>query len=147
MCKSSNERSGPSRFAGRRAAPRAAGFTLVEVIVAFTILAIALVALMQAFSGGLRGLSAVESQALALAHARTKLEEVGVTMPLAPGAFEDEFDDGYRWRVTIAPSPTQPDSAFAAPALQLYAVQVEITPGRGGTGGVTLNSLRLGAPP
>jgi len=145
VCRSSNK-PGPEAAQG---APhgRGAGFTLIEVIVAFTILAIALVALLQAFSGGLRGLAAAEAQALAVAHARAKLEEVGVTLPLEPGETEAEFDDGYRWRVTIAPSPTQPDSEFADAALQLYAVEVEVMPSAGRGGGVTLNTVRLGAAP
>jgi len=139
--KSSNE-SGPHAPTGRKA-----GFTLIEVIVAFTILAVALVALMQAFSGGLSGLAAAEAQALAVAHARAKLEEVGVTLPLAPGEFEDEFDDGYRWRVLIFPSPTQPPSEFGEAALPLYAVEVEVISRPGQGGGVTLNTVRLGTPP
>lgn len=141
MYKSSNE-PGPHAPTGRKA-----GFTLIEVIVAFTILAVALVALMQAFSGGLSGLAAAEAQALAVAHARAKLEEVGVTLPLAPGEFEDEFDDGYRWRVRISPSPTQPPSEFGEAALLLYAVEVEVISRPGQGGGVTLNTVRLGTPP
>lgn len=145
MCKSSSD---PSRRGPRRGERRrAAGFTLIEVIVAFTILAIALVAVMQAFSGGLRGLDAAEAQAIAVAHARATLEEVGVTLPLQPGETEDAFADGYRWRVTVAPSPTQPDSAFADTGFVLYAVQVEVRPPAGRGGGITLDTLRLGTPP
>ena len=46
---------------------RARGFTLIEILVAFTILAVAMVALVQAFSSGLRGLGSAEASAVALA--------------------------------------------------------------------------------
>ncbi len=65
---------------------RTRGFTLLEVLVAFTILAVALVALLRAFSSGLRGLDAAETASIAVQHARSKMAEVGSTIPLEAGA-------------------------------------------------------------
>ncbi len=56
---------------------RARGFTLLEVIVAFTILSVALIGLLQAFATGMRGLGAAQASATAVMHARSKLDEIG----------------------------------------------------------------------
>ena len=85
-----------------RAAWRA-GFTLLEILVAVTILAVSLVALMRAFSTGLTGIGLAEARATAVAHARAKLEEVGTVIALEAGDLEGEWVDRYRWQVAIHP--------------------------------------------
>ena len=132
---------------------RAAGFTLLEVLVAFTILAVALVALLRAFSSGLRGLDAAAAATAALQHARSKIEEVGTLIPLEAGVQEGTFEDGTQWRVVI--EPHELGDAAAVESLQVvpYEVEVTVTGARGGTssargggtggGAVTLRSLRL----
>jgi general secretion pathway protein I len=122
------------------------GFTLLEVLVAFTILAVALVALLRAFSSGLRGLDAAEAATAAVQHARSKMAEVGSVIPLEPGVEEGAFEDGYQWRVVI--EPHELGDAAAAETLPLLPYEIEVTV-TGGTGGgsrggtVTLRSLRL----
>ena len=121
------------------------GFTLLEVLVAFTILAVGLVALLRAFSSGLRGLDAAETASIAIQHARSKMVEVGSAIPLEPGAEEGAFDDGFRWRVAIAPYDLGDGAAAETLPLLPYEVEVTVTGARG-SGLVTLRSLRL-APP
>ncbi len=115
------------------------------MLVAFTILAVALVALLRAFSSGLRGLDAAEAASIAVQHARSKMAEVGSAIPLEPGAEAGAFDDGFRWRVVI--EPHQLDDAAAAETLPLLPYEVEVTVTRSGGGSrgatVTLRSLRL----
>lgn len=131
------------RNARRRGKSR--GFTLLEVLVAFTILAVALVALLRAFSSGLRGLDAAEAAAAAVQHARSKIEEVGTVIPLEPGAQEGVFEDGYRWRVVIEPHELGDAAAAETLPLLPYEVEVTVTGAGGGRRGgtVTLRSLRL----
>ncbi len=120
---------------------RRGGFTLLEVLIAFTILAIALVALLRAFSSGLRGLDAAEAAAAALQHARSKIEEVGTVIPLEAGEHSGEFEDGTRWSVAIRPHEAGEGAAVETVALVPYEIEVTASRGRGGK--VTLRSLRL----
>ena len=125
---------------------RAGGFTLLEVVVAFTILAVAMVGLMRAFSSGLRGLDAAQVSTAAVMHARSKLEEVGIAIPLEDGERSGEFDDGYQWRVSMVPLEDPRTSDLAAPMLP-YRVEVTVTAPGTAPGGraFTLDTVRLGA--
>mgnify|MGYP006422763553 CR=1 FL=1 len=127
------------------------GFTLIEVVVAFTIMAIALAALFQAFSTGVRGSRAVEIRGQLLARAEARLAMVGTAIPLAPGRHEGEVAatpvGGGTWRVTIRPDPNA-DTRLAEsrrPGLRLYNVTVQVRAPDGAT--ETLTTLRLGPAP
>lgn len=131
------------RTAGARAGRgrRRGGFTLLEVLIAFIILSVSLVALLKAFSSGLRGLDAAASSAAALQHARSKIEEVGTVIPLEAGEHDGEFADGTRWSVVIWPHEAGEGAAAETMALVPYEIEVTVSPGRGGK--VALRSLRL----
>ncbi len=131
------------RTAGARAGRgrRRGGFTLLEVLIAFIILAVALVALLKAFSSGLRGLDAAAASAAALQHARSKIEEVGTVIPLEAGEYGGEFEDGTRWSVAIRPHEAGEGAAAETVALVPYEIEVTASRERGGK--VTLRSLRL----
>ena len=73
------------------------GFTLLEVLVAFVILSVFLGALLQNFSAGFRSLNAAESHALAMLHAQSKMEEVGILIPVA----EKKRKRGFRKRLSL----------------------------------------------
>jgi general secretion pathway protein I len=115
------------------------------VLVAFTILAVALVALLRAFSSGLRGLDAAAAATAAIQHARSKIEEVGTLIPLEPGIQEGTFEDGYQWRVVIEPHELGDTAAAESLPVLPYEIEVTVTgAGAGpGAGAVTLRSLRL----
>ncbi|MFQ6017534.1 MAG: prepilin-type N-terminal cleavage/methylation domain-containing protein [Kiloniellaceae bacterium] len=117
------------------------GFTLLEVLIAFTILAVALVALLQAFSSGFRGLGAAEANAIAVIHARSKIAEIGPLIPLEAGTHDGLFDDGFRWFAEIR--PYGPDAEAESEALPVIAYEIEMTVSWEGGQGVTLTTLRL----
>lgn len=121
------------------------GFTLLEVLVAFVILAVALVALFQAFSSGLRGLDVAEASMTAVQHARSKLEEVGGPIPIESGQQSGDFTDGYQWVVVIEPEADEDLVFDAAQPLIPYRVQVTVNGAQGGS--VTLDTWRLGPRP
>ena len=87
------------------------GFTLVEALVAFTLLAIVLGAVATATSTGLAGLSRSEEAANRLHLGRSILAATGVETPLAPGETSGVLPSGDRWRLFIS----RVDAAEAAP--------------------------------
>ena len=84
------------------------GFTLLEVIVAFTILALVFGALFEVFAGGLAASRDVEAKSRAVLLAQSKLTEVSADDSFASGAKSGAFDvnaaaeDGPRYRWTAS---------------------------------------------
>lgn len=116
----------PPRRATRtaRAAARQSGFTLLEIVAAFAILAIGLGMAMQAASGAMQQSRQSAEHTRAALHALSVMDTLGVGERLEPGQFEGEFEDGYRWRVEVSPYeldaeelPAGFDPGFAAVAL------------------------------
>lgn len=105
----------------------AKGFTLIEVLVAFAILALTLAALVQVFAAGLRSSGAVDRHLMATMLAKSVLDDVGAEIPIAAGERSGEIEQGYRWIVRIRPSATVPPVAIADWVQTPYEVQVEIT--------------------
>jgi len=113
------------------------GFTLLEVLVALTILGIAIVALMQLSSQGLRllHLSDDYQQAVTVADRIAR-----ATDALAEGV--DAGQEGrFQWerRITVVPVPEELTPG-AGPQLRLYALSVGVRWGRDRT--LELASLR-----
>ena len=121
------------------------GFTLLEVLIAFAILAVAMTALMQAFSQGLRSLEAAEDYATAAMLARSKMAEVGPITPIEEGEHTGDLANGWQWRVVVLPYAGEDDASAEASALRLYDVQVAIE--RNELPLAELRSLRVGASP
>ena len=131
---------------GRRRPSRAAGFTLVEVLIAFVILALALGALLPGFATGLRSLGAADGYTTAALLAESRLAAVGVEEPLAAGTTEGEFENGFRWRLDVVPLDEEIDPEGVLP-VRAYDVVLTVS-WDGGYGrderSITLETLRLG---
>ncbi len=117
------------------------GFTLLEVLVAFTIMAVMLAILLQAFGGGLRNLDRAQDYAVATMQARSVLEQVGSVIPLQPGEYDGELDNGSRWHVAVAERSDDRSGLGEAADLIDYVVDVAVTWRDERT--VTLRTLRL----
>ena len=91
------------RNAGRE---REAGFSLIEVLVAFTILASAVIMGFQIFGDGLRRVAHAERQVELLNDARLILETFA---PLRPGAFPVTAAHGRRLIIAIEPVAGKPE--------------------------------------
>jgi general secretion pathway protein I len=85
---------------------REAGFTLVEVVVAFAIAAVVLGALYTLMAGALRGEGGAAARDQALAVARAHLEAIGIEQPLAAGETTGVYPNGVPWRLAIEPVET-----------------------------------------
>jgi len=121
------------------------GFTLLEVLVAFAVLALTMGVLVEVFSQAIGNTiqSGAYSRAAALAEAR--LGAVGTDIPLQAGTYNGPPEDGMAWQVVIAPYDLG-ESGWQAP-LQPYLVTATAGWGESDhTREVSLSTLRLGAP-
>ena len=110
------------------------GFSLLEVLVAFVILALALGAIMRIFSQGMSRVGESDSYARAVMLAESKLSQLGEAIPLEDGEVSGESEDSLRWRVRVA--AYDPDSVKTArdggavqvvTPVRLLQVEVEVT--------------------
>jgi general secretion pathway protein I len=120
-----------------------AGFTLIEVLVAFVIVAIVLAVVLGIFSGGLNTSRRADQRALAALLASSVLAATGREQPLVDGYTEGVFENGYGWRRWIEPYTVEPlfpqDVGMTA-----YRVTVTVNwPGARPDDGVTVSTLRL----
>jgi general secretion pathway protein I len=105
------------------------GFTLLEVLIAFAIVAIALSALIKGTSFGLNAVGQSGRYEEALSRARSHLAAVGPDVDRLVGSHTDDDGGGYRWSLDVHPFQThdQPAAAGAAGGPALYAVTVTIS--------------------
>lgn len=116
------------------------GFTLLETLVAFSILMLGLVAVFQALGIGFFSLNRSQAHALLLDMARSQMARAGTELPLAVGSWSGEADD-IVWTIEIA------SVSGAAPSqqpAQVEAYWVEITAADAQHAPVTLRTIKLG---
>lgn len=132
--------------------PRLGGFSLLEVLVAFAILAISLGVLLQIFSRGTTTTIATAQYSRAVALAEARLAAVGSAIPLKEGATSGEPEDGFAWevgvtRVEIGEPGAGPGLELSEPPVKAYRVTVSVLwPDGRRVRRLTLGSLRLGGP-
>ena len=126
----------------------AAGFTLIEVLVALAIVGLALGAIASVFSNGLLGHETAANAEAALAVAEEQLALAATS--LRPGTVSGSFAGRFAWQTTVSPYRDDSDKDADAPTTlpQLYRVAVSVS-WRDGyrSRQVALATLRLGAPP
>lgn len=82
---------------------RARGFSLLEVVAATLLLAIAFTALLKVAGGSIQLTHNADDHSQAAMWARSLLDTVDITTPLQAGRTEGRFDDNYRWRLVVTP--------------------------------------------
>ncbi len=126
---------------------QATGFTLLEVVVALAIAALAIVGLFQAAGGGLLAVNTAGRVEEAVQRAQSHLAGVGRSAALIQGELTDDDGGGYHWRLRVRPMGTRqtvaPDGNPTG-SVTLFDVEVAISwPGRGGERSVVLKTMRL----
>ena len=123
------------------------GYSLIEVIVAFALLALALTLLLGTLSGASRQVRWSGDAGRAALHAHSLLDTVGVGEPLQPGRSDGEFDDGrYRWTLQVTPwfEPVPTGTPQAPGGDRLLELVLTVKWGEGGPRErLQLQSLRL----
>ena len=96
------------------------GFSLIEVIAAFAIMALVAGALLPFATDSLRHTQASFSKARAASLARNKLEEI-LAMPGVPDDEVSRFNENFSYRIQISPK-----SHTSALGLALYSIEIEV---------------------
>jgi general secretion pathway protein I len=130
----------------------AAGFTLIEIIVAFGILALGLTLLLGTLSGATRQVRQAGDAGRAALHAQTLLAQHASALQ-RPTSLDGELEDGrYRWRLQA--TPWQDPTPRAGPvrtdpgAARMLHVQLDVEWAEGGPQErLQVASLRLALPP
>jgi general secretion pathway protein I len=124
---------------------RAAGFTLLEVLVAFLILAVALGVLLPSFSSSFASLDRSKFYALALAEARSQIDRLGIEIPFAEGELTDVSEAGLSWVVRLHRQDDawseRPGDETTGPRVVPYQVEVVVSDAAGQM--LAIKTLRL----
>jgi general secretion pathway protein I len=142
----------PSRTRPRRGPPVHAGFSLLEVLVAFVILALVATALFRLFSGALGNAGAAEEYSRAALIAESVLAEAAAAQPLREGSATGTAEGGrYAWTAKVAPyAPAVANADLErisqAMTMRLFRIEVDLrfpSPA-GGERAIVLATTRIG---
>lgn len=116
----------PARRAGRSAVGFAGvrgqgGFTLIETIAAFVLLALFVGVLMSSLGTAMRHTVWAEQQSMAAEWAQSKMDLVGIGEPIEEGSSRGRFDDDYRWEMDVVEYEPPRDPPPAPTEAQLAA--------------------------
>jgi len=84
-------------------ANRQRGFSLLEILIAFSILALSLGILLKIFSAGVNTAGVAEEYAAAVQIAESLMAQTGVAAPLQPSEATGLENGKYHWRVSVSP--------------------------------------------
>lgn len=121
------------------------GFSLLEILVAFSILALSLGILLNIFSSGANTAAVAEEYTAAVQIAESLMAQTGVETALQAGQTSGLEDEKYRWQVTISPYiPSIAKFDALAATVSLYKVNVRVDWDEGGSGRqFALTTLKL----
>jgi general secretion pathway protein I len=110
------------------------GFSLLEILVAFSIMAIALTVLLRIFGTGVNNAVISEEYTIAVQIAESLMARTGVETELTAGESQGTEGDKYDWQIIVSPSAqgpsrptfrdTNPDQQKSAPELMSVRVIV-----------------------
>ncbi len=120
------------------------GFTLLETLVALSVLAISLGVTYQVFSSALQGSSLADDYAQASMYADSHLAEISKRIGNLSGVTEGSYNQRYRWKLEVLPL----DGSNATPvtkSLKRYQVVLNVYwQGKRGPRSIQATTFRLG---
>ncbi len=123
------------------------GYTLIEVIVAFALLALALTLLLGSLSGAARQVQRADQLSRATLYAQSLLAAQGVEQPLQPGREQGSFEQGhYHWTLDVAPyvdARRPPDTTTTPGAPTLLQLNLQVRWGDAPAQALQWKTLRL----
>jgi type II secretion system protein I len=123
---------------------RAAGFTLLEVLIALAIFAMAAQAVVWVFAEQSAGIARAERMQQATALARNTFDRLGHDLPLRDGQQGGDGGNDLHWQMRIAPYQGTVAGPDTAP-VRLYSIELAVLDRRDERRLLNLNAVRLGA--
>jgi type II secretory pathway pseudopilin PulG len=118
-------------ISGRREGER--GFALLEILVAFLILALGLGAISTGIAVAMRSDGRTQTSRVAFRIAQSRLEAAGLAKALLPGRREGEIANHYKWQETVTaavigtePPGGKPGQTAANPGMAPFWVEVTV---------------------
>jgi general secretion pathway protein I len=103
------------------------GFSLLEILIAFSILALSLGILLKIFSGGVNTAGVAEEYTVAVQIAESLMAQTGVESPLRQGEANGLENEKYYWRVSVSPFQfVAEDLDVSAIAAELFKIRVTV---------------------
>jgi type II secretion system protein I len=104
------------------------GFTLIEALIAFAILAVVLVALYEVMGTSLKGFDRAAEADEALMIAQSQLDRLAATKTPPAGPLQGAIDGTpFRWRATITPSAQQEPEHLRISPLRLHTLRLVVS--------------------
>ena len=114
--------------------PKQQGFSLLEILIAFSILALSLGILLKIFSAGVNTAGVAGDYTAAVQIAESLMAKTGVETPLQAGQSTGLENNRYHWRVDVSPFNFNPDNTdISAITAVLFKVKVVVDWGDGNT--------------
>ena len=103
-----------------------AGFTLLEVVVAMTIVGIGVVTLLEIFSTGLRLGSRSSATTEAMTYGRQAMDEILLRRKIEEGALQGALNERARWKLGIEPVREPSDTLSLSSAWELKEITLDL---------------------
>lgn len=104
------------------------GFTLIEALIAFAILAVVLVALYEVMGTSLKGFDRAAEADEALMIAQSQLDRLAANKTLPEGSLQGAIGGTpFRWRATITPSMQQEPEHLRSSPLRLHTLRLVVS--------------------
>jgi len=107
------------------------GFSLLEILIAFSILALSLGILLKIFTTGVNTAQVAEDYTVAVQIAESLMAQAGVTAPLQPGENSGVDQQKYQWLMSVTPYTLSfanvTDKDADEPPVKLFKVTVVVS--------------------
>ncbi len=129
---------------------QSSGFTLIEVLAAFTILAMTFMVVLEILSNSSANTIKSSERTQISLMAQSKMDEVGIIIPVEEGSISGDFDDKRSWYISIEPYevPYEGNVEMSFAPVELFKVVLKISwfDGRGEQRTATFTTLKAMTP-
>ncbi|MDD5274557.1 MAG: prepilin-type N-terminal cleavage/methylation domain-containing protein [Methylovulum sp.] len=119
------------------------GFSLLELLIAFSILALSLSILLKIFSSGVNTAIVAEDYTVAVQIAESLMAKAGVETPLRVGQISGEENGNYHWLVETNPYQFNPEGLALPTKVEFFKVNVTVSWGDGNERQLELSTIKL----